>query len=166
VARSWFVIVVVVLVACGHFTPSARESPAGSTGLAHAAQAGSASEAGSGDPVNAASDASKTATGAAASAAVHVDDVHGDEAHHQPLDLDVYDATPRGDKLRVRIGLPSELPVNLVNRHWTGVFTEGGKPIPGTDFSIAGTYGREITVDYHGTTLPSRTVRLFYGEDR
>jgi hypothetical protein len=85
----------------------------------------------------------------------------GDEAHRLPLDLSVYDATPRGHKLRVRIGLPPELPANLVNRDWTGVFTDAGTPIPDTGFVVAGTFGREITVDYNAATLPSRTVRLF-----
>ena len=160
-ARSWFVVVVFVMAACGHSTPAPRERPEGSTELT---PAGSANTTGSANATDSANQPRGADIAASSSGTPHGDKAHGDEPHYQPLDLEVYDSTLMGDKLRVRIALPSELRIDLVNRHWTGVFTDAGKPIPGTNFTVAGTYGHEVTVDYHGSTLPSRTVRLFHPE--
>lgn len=142
------------MVACGHSTPSPRESPSGS-----AQSVSSANDLGS---ANEATDGSAAVAALAGAGTPHGDEGHGDEAHYQPLDLEVYASAPMGDKLRVRLALPPEVRIDLVNRHWTGVFTDAGKPIPGTNFTVAGTYGHEVTIDYHGSTLPSRTVRLFH----
>jgi hypothetical protein len=101
-------------------------------------------------------------TPAPGSGSPHDDEAYGDEVHYQPLDLKVWDSHIEDGKLIVSIELPSELSTHYVDRHWTGIFTADGKPIPGTDFTVGIVVGHEISVRYSGTTLPSRTVRLFH----
>ena len=92
----------------------------------------------------------------------HRDEARGDEAHYHPLDLKVFDTRPDGAKLRVRIELPQHMSAGSVDVRWTGVFTRDGKEIAGTEFKVAGAIGHAIFVEYPGSSIPSRTVRLFH----
>lgn len=89
-------------------------------------------------------------------------DGRADEPHFQPIEMKVFDARQERGKLVVRIELPQDMRPGSVNRHWTGVFTTDGTAIPGTEFVVAGALAHEIIVEYAGTELPSRTIRLFH----
>jgi hypothetical protein len=93
---------------------------------------------------------------------VYGDEPRGDEAHYQPIDMKVWDSFTQNGKLIVRIELPEEMTPGTVDHHWTGIFTQDGKPLPGTDFKVASVFGHEIRVEYQEKTIPSHTVRLFH----